>query len=285
MRKIILLSMLLLATFSARAQFLYRLDLNKSTQKAPSYILASHKMGNPKDIAPQWAAIQKVLGEVKDAVWDFSPLPDSLRVVDKSFYLQNGKTLKDVLSADDYAKVNTLLRKYTGYDMTDARTYARYGRMTPHAMAENLDQLIYQKAHPDYNPHDSLNAYVLAMVQEAKLPVEGIWMSFKLAWRWNNESMEKQLGELHDVINDDKARLKFLEWSLDGYRKGLLDETTTETASMACGHKFCKRPGEWVFIYAEKQPTLFVLDAGELGGDWGVFKKLRELGATVTPVQ
>ena len=54
---------------------------------------------------------------------------------------------------------------------------------------------------------------------------------------------------------------------------------------MACGHKFCKRPGEWVFIYAEKQPTLFVLDAGELGGDWGVFKKLRELGATVTPVQ
>jgi hypothetical protein len=157
--------------------------------------------------------------------------------------------------------------------------------MTPHAMAENLDQLIYQKAHPDYNPHDSLNAYVLAMVQEAKLPVEGIWMSFKLAWRWNNESMEKQLGELHDVINDDKARLKFLEWSLDGYRKGLLDETTTETASMACGHKFCKRPGEWVFIYAEKQPTLFVLDAGELGGDWGVFKKLRELGATVTPVQ
>ena len=105
MRKIILLSMLLLATFSARAQFLYRLDLNKSTQKAPSYILASHKMGNPKDIAPQWAAIQKVLGEVKDAVWDFSPLSDSLRVVDKSFYLQNGKIDEVMQTLDEIETV------------------------------------------------------------------------------------------------------------------------------------------------------------------------------------
>lgn len=291
MKKIVLLTLMTMVMVSAKAQFLYRLDLNKNGQKSqPSYIVASHKMGNPKDVAPQIGQIDAVMKKVKVVAYDFSPVADSMRVVEPSSYLSNsmvlkGQTLKDVLSDAQYSKLNALLKKYAGGDMSDPTISKRYGTMTPHAMAENLDQLIYKSAHPDYNPTDSLNQYFLTMAEKHKLPVVGMWFSFKLAWRWNNMSKEKQMKQIDEILNDDAARLKYLEWSLDGYRSGKLDETTTENASTSCGHKHCKRPGEMVYMFAEQAPTLFILDAGELGGDWGVFRKLRDMGATVTPVE
>ena len=108
MRRIIITAMTtVMAITGASAQLLYRISGKDLTK--PSYIIGTHHLANVgfvekvPGLKEALTETEQVYGELK---WDDLMRPDSMKVMKESMMLNDGKTLKDVLSAEAYKKLD-----------------------------------------------------------------------------------------------------------------------------------------------------------------------------------
>ena len=238
----------------------------------------------------------QVYGELK---WDDMTNPDSLRAMQAHMMLPEGKTLQTVLNADQYAKLNTLLKQYMGVDLNNPVVGAQMGRMSPAALLTQLNVLQYMAAHMgEFDPTNTIDQYFQVQAKNNNEPVGGLeTMEFQMGVLFG-ASLERQVAQLDCFLNHTDYYASLTERMAKAYYaqdvKTLLD-IMNEKFDAACDatpdemdQLLYRRNADWAkrmpAIMTEK-PTLFVVGAGHLPGKRGIIELLKAQGYTVEAVK
>lgn len=302
MRKIIITAMTaVMAITGASAQLLYRISGKDLTK--PSYVIGTHHLANVgfaekvPGLKDALTETEQVYGELK---WDDLTNPDSMRIMKESMMLKDGKTLKDVLSAEAYKKVDNYLKKTMGVGLSHPQVSAQMGKLTPAALTNQLTVLMYMQRHMgEFDPSSTFDQYFQAQAQKNNEPVGGLeTISFQTGIVFNSKTIDRQAEELiclidHEELNADlmdEMTEAFYAQNLDALKKVMdtkindkCDPTPEESARL-----IDNRNADWAAKMPDimkARPTFFAVGAGHLPGDKGLLKLLRDAGYTVEAVK
>lgn len=302
MRKIIITAMTaVMAITGASAQLLYRISGKDLTK--PSYVIGTHHLANVgfaekiPGLKDALTETEQVYGELK---WDDLTCPDSMRIMKESMILKDGKTLKDVLSAEAYKKVDNYLKKTMGVGLSHPQVAAQMGKLTPAALTNQLTVLMYMQRHMgEFDPSSTFDQYFQAQAQKNNEPVGGLeTISFQTGIVFNSKTIDRQAEELiclidHEELNADlmdEMTEAFYAQNLDALKKVMdtkindkCDPTLEESARL-----IDNRNADWAAKMPDimkARPTFFAVGAGHLPGDKGLLKLLRDAGYTVEAVK
>lgn len=302
MRKIIITAMTaVMAITGASAQLLYRISGKDLTK--PSYVIGTHHLANVgfaekvPGLKDALTETEQVYGELK---WDDLTNPDSMRIMKESMILKDGKTLKDVLSAEAYKKVDNYLKKTMGVGLSHPQVAAQMGKLTPAALTNQLTVLMYMQRHMgEFDPSSTFDQYFQAQAQKNNEPVGGLeTISFQTGIVFNSKTIDRQAEELiclidHEELNADlmdEMTEAFYAQNLDALKKVMdtkindkCDPTPEESARL-----IDNRNADWAAKMPDimkARPTFFAVGAGHLPGDKGLLKLLRDAGYTVEAVK
>lgn len=302
MRKIIITAMTaVMAITGASAQLLYRISGKDLTK--PSYVIGTHHLANVgfaekvPGLKDALTETEQVYGELK---WDDLTNPDSMRIMKESMMLKDGKTLKDVLSAEAYKKVDNYLKKTMGVGLSHPQVSAQMGKLTPAALTNQLTVLMYMQRHMgEFDPTSTFDQYFQAQAQKNNEPVGGLeTISFQKGIVFNSKTIDRQAEELiclidHEELNADlmdEMTEAFYAQNLDALKKVMdtkindkCDPTPEESARL-----IDNRNADWAAKMPDimkARPTFFAVGAGHLPGDKGLLKLLRDAGYTVEAVK
>lgn len=302
MRKIIITAMTaVMAITGASAQLLYRISGKDLTK--PSYVIGTHHLANVgfaekvPGLKDALTETEQVYGELK---WDDLTNPDSMRIMKESMMLKDGKTLKDVLSAEAYKKVDNYLKKTMGVGLSHPQVAAQMGKLTPAALTNQLTVLMYMQRHMgEFDPTSTFDQYFQAQAQKNNEPVGGLeTISFQTGIVFNSKTIDRQAEELiclidHEELNADlmdEMTEAFYAQNLDALKKVMdtkindkCDPTPEESARL-----IDNRNADWAAKMPDimkARPTFFAVGAGHLPGDKGLLKLLRDAGYTVEAVK
>ena len=302
MRKIIITAMTaVMAITGASAQLLYRISGKDLTK--PSYVIGTHHLANVgfaekvPGLKNALTETEQVYGELK---WDDLTNPDSMRIMKESMILKDGKTLKDVLSAEAYKKVDNYLKKTMGVGLSHPQVSAQMGKLTPAALTNQLTVLMYMQRHMgEFDPSSTFDQYFQAQAQKNNEPVGGLeTISFQTGIIFNSKTIDRQAEELiclidHEELNADlmdEMTEAFYAQNLDALKKVMdtkindkCDPTPEESARL-----IDNRNADWAAKMPDimkARPTFFAVGAGHLPGDKGLLKLLRDAGYIVEAVK
>lgn len=302
MRKIIITAMTaVMAITGASAQLLYRISGKDLTK--PSYVIGTHHLANVgfaekvPGLKDALTETEQVYGELK---WDDLTNPDSMRIMKESMMLKDGKTLKDVLSAEAYKKVDNYLKKTMGVGLSHPQVAAQMGKLTPAALTNQLTVLMYMQRHMgEFDPSSTFDQYFQAQAQKNNEPVGGLeTISFQTGIVFNSKTIDRQTEELiclidHEELNADlmdEMTEAFYAQNLDALKKVMdtkindkCDPKPEESARL-----IDNRNADWAAKMPDimkARPTFFAVGAGHLPGDKGLLKLLRDAGYTVEAVK
>lgn len=290
----------LVCALTANAQLLY--SISGKDLKKPSYVFGTFHIANTpfvEKVAGIRTALDntsQVYGELK---WDDMTNPDSLRAMQAHMMLPEGKTLQTVLNADQYKKLNALLKQYMGVDLNNPVVGAQMGRLSPAALLTQLNVLQYMAAHMgEFDPTNTIDQYFQVQAKNNNEPVGGLeTMEFQMGVLFG-ASFERQVAQLDCFLNHTDYYASLTERMAKAYYaqdvKTLLD-IMNEKFDAACDatpdemdQLLYRRNADWAkrmpAIMTEK-PTLFVVGAGHLPGERGVIELLKAQGYTVEAVK
>lgn len=275
-----------LLTLSANAQdnsLLYEVTGNGLPQ--PSYLYGTFHLVCPTDLVLS-DATKKAVTDAQQLYLelDFDD-PALMQGMMKAMTLTDGKTVKDYLSADDYA----ILEKYFSEKLK--MNPAQMSRMTPIA----LTSMLYMTLLPC-----QMASYDLTFAQMAtkdKKEILGLESLDAQLAAFNKIPMEEQLKSLVDAAKKpEEAQAEFVKF-IDTYKsQDLVKLQDAMKKSQYGGNDFSKyeddllnkRNQNWIPVIekaAKEKPTFFAFGAGHLVGDQGVLKLLRARGYSVKAVK
>ena len=290
----------LVCALTANAQLLY--SISGKDLKKPSYVFGTFHIANTpfvEKVAGIHTALDntdQVYGELK---WDDMTNPDSLRAMQAHMMLPEGKTLQTVLNADQYKKLNTLLKQYMGVDLNNPVVGAQMGCLSPAALLTQLNVLQYMAAHMgEFDPTNTIDQYFQVQAKNNNEPVGGLeTMEFQMGVLFG-ASLERQVAQLDCFLIHTDYYASLTERMAKAYYaqdvKTLLD-IMNEKFDAACDatpdemdQLLYRRNADWAkrmpAIMTEK-PTLFVVGAGHLPGERGIIELLKAEGYTVEAVK
>lgn len=295
------LALALLSATAMQAQLLYKISGNSLT--APSYIIGTHHLANV-------AFIEKIPG-VKDALTNTEQVygeldtslmqnTDSLKAMQQAMQLPEGKTLKTVLTSEQYKKLDAFVTKMMGVGLSHPMVSAQFQNLSPVALETQLTLLLYMQNHmSEFDPTSSFDAYFQAQAKKNNEPVGGLeTMKFQQEVLYGSTPLDRQVVRLMCLIDNTDWYLKLMEdltkafyaQDMDGIEKctaekmnNACDATDEETDAL-----IYRRNADWAqrmpAIMAEK-PTFFAVGAAHLPGEKGVLQLLRAAGYTVEGVK
>lgn len=300
--KKILLSLLLLAAVAsgASAQLLYKISGNGLDK--PSYIIGTHHLANVSfvdkiaGVKDALIATDQVYGELN---LESEANADSMKVLQQAMMLPDGKTLKTVLTADQFKKLDDFLKQYMGVGMGHPMVEAQFGKLLPAALTTQFQVLIFLQHHMgEFDPSSSFDQYFQAQAKKNNEPVGGLETVGFQAKLLFGQPLERQVEQLMCLIDhvqsvsdqmdelteayyaQDLARIKK---AMDEKLNNACDATEEETAAL-----IDNRNADWAqrmpAIMADK-PTFFAVGAAHLAGDKGVLQLLTAAGYTVEAVK
>lgn len=261
---------------------LYEVTGNNLAQ--PSYLYGTFHLVCPNDL---------VLTEAtKRAVADAQQLyleidmddPTMQSSMMKGMMLTGGKTMKDLMSADDYAVVNSYLLKKAGMGL------AQVGGLKPIALYSfmMMGALGCQPA--------SYDLTLMQMALKDKKEILGLEKLDDQMAIFDKIPMDKQVSMLADMARKPDAVQKELANMLTAYKAQDLTSMMKQMKESKYdggledfkADLLDKRNQNWIPVIekaAKDKPTLFAFGAGHLGGDKGVINLLRAKGYTVRGVK
>ena len=301
MKKIFL--SLLLAVVScivSNAQLLYKVS-HKNLAK-PSYIVGTYHLAPASfiDSIPgakaALDAVDVVCGEV---VMSEMESRESQKKVMEAMTLPDGKSLTDVLTADEMQRLNAYMDKLLGMNLDNPLLKSQMGKMTPMALSTQLQVVQYMKLTPGFNPMKLIDVHFQKVAKKAGKTVAGLeTVDFQIETLYKGTTLERQKQQLLCMVdNDGYYALQMKELSAayfaqdmqalleitDEKMGNLCDSTPQEEEALIYG-----RNAAWV----EKMPammgeasTLFVVGAAHLPGEKGVLELLMAKGYTVEAVK
>ena len=300
--KKIFLSLLLafVAVVAGNAQLLYK--ISGCGLDSPSYIVGTYHLAPATfiDSIPGAKAtletVEVVCGEV---VMSEMESPENMDKVQKAMFLPSGKSLADVLDADEMASLNAYMLELLGVSLENPMLMEQMGRLTPTALSTQLQLVQYMKLTPGFDPMNLIDAYFQKVAVEAGKKVKGLeTVDFQIAMLYKGATIERQKQQLLCMVeNNEYYSLQMKElsaayfaqdmetlWSITEEELGNdCDSTPKEKEALLYG-----RNKAWVAKMPkmmDKASTLFVVGAAHLPGEQGVLELLKAKGYMVEVVK
>ena len=274
----------LLAT-AATAQdnaLLYEVTGNGLAQ--PSYLYGTFHLVCPNDLILS-DALKKATADAQQLYLEIDMDDPNLQSsMMQGMMLTGGKTMKDLMSADDYTVVDSYLQKKAGMGLAQVgglKPIALYSFMMMGVLGcqpVSYDLTLMQMATKDKKEILGLERLEDQLALFDKIPLEKqVSMLAEMARK--PDEVQKELANLLVAYKaqDLAGMIRQMKESkydggLDDFEADLLD----------------KRNQNWIPVIekaAKDKPTLFAFGAGHLGGNKGVIKLLRDKGYAVKGVK
>lgn len=289
-----------MASVTANAQLLYKISGNGLN--TPSYIVGTYHLAPASyvDSIPgarvALETAEQVCGEL--SMDEMSSLEGTQKVM-AAMMLPDGQSLKDVLSEEEFAKLDAFMADVMGVGLSNPMVGAQLGKMTPMAIATQLQLLQYMKMTPGFNPNALIDSYFQTEAAKNGKPVIGFeTMDFQISVLYKGRSIERQKVQLMCMIDNREYELMMMKTLTEAYFAqdiAKLLEVTEEKLGNKCDSTpeedealIYGRNADW----AEKMPaimgdksTLFVVGAAHLPGERGVLELLKKKGYAVEAVK
>jgi len=264
------------------ASLLYKVTGKDLTK--PSYIFGTFHAICQTEMVP-FANLDPYLAETDQLMMEID-MDDAaeMRSMMKAVIIPDGKTLKDFLTAEQFAKVDEMIKNYLGYS-------AERVKMVKPSMLTVM-ALTSPKA-IGCTP----TVYDLSLMQNAvgkKKPVVGLETVASQIAVIDSKPILKQAEELYKTAQDPQKSIEELKKLMAAYQARDPEKLYKMTNSnMTEDKKFQvrlldDRNRAWISkletAFKEK-PTFVAVGAGHLGGKTGVIKLLRKRGYKVEPVR
>lgn len=284
MKKIILSLVLACGSFlGLQAQLLYKVSKD-SSDVTPSYIMASNRFMNPMGVVSITGELKNALTntdqmyfEVNKGAYD-STIKDAKKLAD-------GKTLLSLLTPAQQTKLNAFLKKYMEVDFRSPYVQKKYGNLTPAALMEDLEQLLFVANHMGmYDPTHTFDQYFEAQAKANNEPVGALTDVDSFINATYRSDLKAQVARLMSFLENENVELSKLDKAVDAFKAQDLD-----VVAQAVGPQVDKATLEaWATkvpeVMAEK-PTFFVVDAANLSGPEGLLQLLRNAGLVVEGIK
>lgn len=290
-----------LTVTSASAQLLYK--ISGKDLKAPSYIIGTFHLANATfvdkiaGVKDALTATDQVFGEVP---FDDMLNPDSLKVMQTAMMLPDGQTLKTVLSAEQYKKLDAVLTQMMGVGLSNPQVSAQMGKMSPAALSAQLQVLMFMQKHMgEFDPLHGFDQYFQTQAKHNNEPIGGLeTVAFQTALLYKSYDMQRQVEQLMCMIDNmdfyekivEKMAKAFYAQDIDALKAAMEEKlgNTCDATPKEWAQLNDNRNADWVrkmpAIMAAK-PTFFAVGAGHLPGPKGVLQLLKDIGYTVEAVR
>ena len=300
-KKLITIVALATTTFvSANAQLLYR--ITSDSQQKPSYIIGTFHAedGSFLDKIPGANAaideVDQVYGEL-----DVKTMtnPDTLAATQAITMLPDGKTIKDILTAEQFEKLDKYVTSILGTGLSNPMVFQQMGKMNPATLDNTLTiTKLLKKMQGKFNPNNIIDLSIQQTAIQKGKKTNGLeTMDFQtrlLYARPMNEMVDQLMCTIDNNDFYDKQNLQLLDAYHEHDVEKLL-EITNQTMGNRCdftedyiNNLIFNRNSDWakkIPAIIKNTPTLFVVGAGHLGGEKGVVNLLRKAGFKVEGVK
>ena len=284
MKKIILSLALACGSFlGLQAQLLYKVSKDSSDVK-PSYMMASNRFMNPMGVV-------SITGELKNALTNTDQMYFE---VNKSAYdstikdakkLADGKTLLSLLTPTQQTKLNAFLKKYMEVDFRSSYVQKKYGNLTPAALMEDLEQLLFVANHMGlYDPTHTFDQYFEAQAKANNELVGGLSDVDSYINATYKSDLKLQVARLVSFLENESTELAKWNKAVDAFKAQDLDVAAKATGAHVDKATLETWSAKAQSVMSEK-PTFFVIDAANLGGEEGLLQLLRQAGYKVEGVK
>ena len=205
MKRIAFIVMLLAAVFtSAGAQLLYKVSGGNLSK--PSYIVGTFHLA-PASFVDSIAGLRNAMEQTEQVCGELEMSQmmsvEGMQKMTQAMMLPEGKTLKDILSAEEMARLNGFMTKLLGTDMSNPMVGQQMGRMTPQALNTQFTLVMYMKHTPGFDPSNLLDNYFQKTVAEKGKPVTGLeTLDFQIKTLFNGMSLERQKQLLMCLVDN-----------------------------------------------------------------------------------
>lgn len=290
-----------LTVTSASAQLLYK--ISGKDLKAPSYIIGTFHLANATfvdkiaGVKDALTATDQVFGEVP---FDDMLNPDTLKVMQAAMMLPDGQTLKTVLSAEQYKKLDAVLTQMMGVGLSNPQVSAQMGKMSPAALSAQLQVLMFMQKHMgEFDPSHGFDQYFQTQAKHNNEPIGGLeTVAFQITLLYKSYDMQRQVEQLMCMIDNmdfyekivEKMAKAFYAQDINALKAAMEEKlgNTCDATPKEWAQLNDNRNADWVrkmpAIMAAK-PTFFAVGAGHLPGPKGVLQLLKDIGYTVEAVR
>ena len=280
MKKFILsLALLCGCVLGSQAQLLYKVSKDSSDVK-PSYIVASNRLINPMGTITQVSELRNAMTYTDQMYFEVNKAAyaNSLKDAKK---LENGKTLLSLLTPAQQTKLNAFLKKYMEVDFRSSYVQKKYGNLTPAALMEDLEQLLFVANHMgQYDPTHTFDQYFEAQAKANNETVGGLSEIDDYINATYKKDLKQQVAQLVSFLENEDVELSKLNKAVVAYGAQDLDAVSKASADRVDKALLAAWTAKMQTVMAEK-PTFFVVDAANLGGEEGILQQLRQAGYTV----
>lgn len=292
--------MLTLSILGINAQLLYKIS-GKDIKK-PSYIVGTFHVA-PASFVDSIPGLRAAMDESEQVCGELDMKdmmsPEGIKRMMDAMMLEDGKTLKDIFTADEMNRLNAYLRELLTIDLTNPMLEQQMGKMSPAALAQQMTLLAYIKKTPGFNPQDLIDNSFQKYAQEKQKPIIGLeTLDFQINTLFKGKTIERQKELLLCIVDNPKYNEQMLDEMSKAYfaldinkLKELMDEKQNNQCDSTPAENdaiFGKRNRDWLTkmpAIMSAKSTLFHVGAGHLPGDEGVLKLLTNAGYTVEAVK
>lgn len=289
---------LVLGTIGASAQLMYKISGNELEK--PSYVVGTHRL------AP--AAMAQLINGISDALNGTDQMygelnvdvatADASQTVKEATTIADGKTIQQLLSADELKRFNAFLMKTQEQDLRNRMLAAKIEKKTPAALTREMKIWLYLANHRGtFDPMSQIDAYFVQLAQKNNMPMFGMETVEEYAnavYKAVPENRQKE--QMLCLVDNQQFYQKQMDNVLNGYMMqnmntieqalnekigGKCDATSEEmTASQERLARWAQKMPEIM----KGAPTLFVIGIEKLPGENGILQLLRNAGYTVEGV-
>lgn len=300
-KKFITIVALAATTFmSANAQILYR--ITSDSQQKPSYIIGTFHLedGSYLDQIPGARAaideVEQVYGEI-----DINTMtnPDSMAIMQSHLMIENDKTIKDILTPEQFDKLDKYVESIVGTKFSNPLLFQQMGKMKPAALDQALEIVkVLKMKQGQFDQNNVIDNYIQNVAKEKGKKTNGLET---LAFQTNlifDRPIAEMVEELMCTIDNNEFEDKQMQMLIDAYHaqdaEKLMDITLMKMGNRCdvtdeyMDNLLFNRNRNWVKAIpaiVKEHSTLFAVGAGHLGGEKGVVNLLRKAGYKVEGVK
>lgn len=280
MKKFILsLTLLCGCVLGSQAQLLYKVSKDSSDVK-PSYIVASNRLINPMGTITQVSELRNAMTDTDQMYFEVNKAAYQ-ETINGAKKLADGKTLLSLLTPAQQTKLNAFLKKYMEVDFRSSYVQKKYGNLTPAALMEDLEQLLFVANHMGmYDPTHTFDQYFEAQAKANNETVGGLSDVDAYINATYKSDLKQQVARLVEFLENEPTELAKLNKAVGAFKAQDVDAAFKATGAHVSQATLEAWAAKVQTVMAEK-PTFFVVDAANLGGENGLLQLLRNAGCKV----
>lgn len=280
MKKFILsLALLCGCALGSQAQLLYKVSKDSSDVK-PSYIVASNRLINPMGTITQVSELRNAMTYTDQMYFEVNKAAYQ-ETINGAKKLADGKTLLSLLTPAQQTKLNAFLKKYMEVDFRSSYVQKKYGNLTPAALMEDLEQLLFVANHMGmYDPTHTFDQYFEAQAKANNETVGGLSDVDAYINATYKSDLKQQVARLVEFLENEPTELAKLNKAVGAFKAQDVDAAFKATGAHVSQATLEAWAAKVQTVMAEK-PTFFVVDAASLGGENGLLQLLRNAGCKV----